>query len=514
MVPVVDAYTNFLAIMSENEILFEQVLLVEDEPAHTQLIERALRGLIGSLKKCGTVGQAREQLTAGSFELIISDLNLPDLHSDEVVLSLRRVAPRTPMLVLTSSSNLSDAVSAMRSGANDFLVKKFDGHFSQALQLVLSRLRATVQAEQERARAARDRDLLQEAIENSNDGLAVAFFDGRIRYCNSGFNAFLRSFDVTTSNVFAIDPASVVRGKETLQKLREQLCNLEPGAVWTSEIVHSADSEVAFDISVSASRDKGNERVFVLWARDIRERKRRERFQREILSTTTHDLKGPLGAIAVSCDVLLDKSAEDAQAYALLERISTSASSAINLIEQFLSVRRMEEGAFVMRPIHDQLEAIVAKTVESFQLVAKTREVSLRLESEDAAMVGCFDPLGLDRVISNLISNAIKFSPKGGVVSIRLSRQAGGVVLSVQDCGSGMEPSEAQRLFHRYSRLPAHSGVAGSGLGLFIVKCIVNAHGGSIDVTSAVGKGTIFEVFLPDMPPCNERGEVLCLDFL
>jgi signal transduction histidine kinase len=75
-----------------------------------------------------------------------------------------------------------------------------------------------------------------------------------------------------------------------------------------------------------------------------------------------------------------------------------------------------------------------------------------------------------------------------------------------------MEPGDAKRLFQRYSRLSAHAGVSGSGLGLFIVKCIVSAHGGSIDVTSAIGKGTTFEVFLPDRPPCNERGDVLCLD--
>jgi signal transduction histidine kinase len=76
-----------------------------------------------------------------------------------------------------------------------------------------------------------------------------------------------------------------------------------------------------------------------------------------------------------------------------------------------------------------------------------------------------------------------------------------------------MEPSDVQRLFNRYGRLSSHAQVAGTGLGLFIVKCIVSAHGGSIDVTSAPGKGTTFEVFLPDKPPMNERGEVLCLDF-
>jgi signal transduction histidine kinase len=128
-------------------------------------------------------------------------------------------------------------------------------------------------------------------------------------------------------------------------------------------------------------------------------------------------------------------------------------------------------------------------------------------------LVGCVDPLGFERVLSNLVSNAIKFSPKASEVRISLQRSGGGVVLSVQDFGSGMEPSDAQRLFNRYGRLASHAQVSGTGLGLFIVKCIVSAHGGSIDVTSSLGKGSTFEVFFPDAPPLNERGEVLCLDF-
>ena len=151
--------------------------------------------------------------------------------------------------------------------------------------------------------------------------------------------------------------------------------------------------------------------------------------------------------------------------------------------------------------------------MENFQLSAKTRGVELVWEGGKDRSEGCIDALGFERVLSNLISNGIKFTPKGGSVFVGIERNSTGVTLSVRDVGAGMEPSDAQRLFNRYGRLATHAQVSGTGLGLFIVKCIVSAHGGAIDVTSALGKGTTFDVYFPDRPPLNERGEVLCLDF-
>jgi signal transduction histidine kinase len=497
-----------------SETIFNDVLLVEDEAAHALLIERALRPLVGSLTKCSTVTEGKTRLANGRFDLIISDLNLPDLRSEAAVVALRECAPKVPLLVLTSSSSLRDGVAAMRSGASDFMVKSFDASFPDVLHLVLSRLRSAEEAERERTQAMRDRDLLREAIENSNDGLAVVQRDGRVRYSNSGFDQFLQAFRVELSNLCDIPEATVLRGEEVLAKLRQNLVSLAPGEIWTTELVQVGDDEGAFEVSVSASRDVVTEDSLVVWVRDIREKRRRERFQREILSTTTHDLKGPLGAIAVSCDVLLDSPAPDQRAHALLERIATSANSAMNLIEEFLSMRRIEEGAFVMHPVTTPLAEVVAQVADSFALTAKTRGMSVVCEVRDAQILGCVDALGFERVITNLVSNAIKFSSAGGRIEVGLERRTGGVALRVRDYGAGMEPGDAKRLFQAYARLSAHSAVSGSGLGLFIVKCIVSAHGGSIDVTSAVGKGTTFEVFLPDRPPCNERGEVLCLDLV
>ncbi len=498
--------------MAHYDTIFGNVLLIEDEAAHALLIERALKPLVASLTKCGSVTDGRHALGTRGFDLIISDLNLPDLRSEAAVQAIRKCSSKTPLLVLTSSSSLGDGVAAMRAGANDFMVKNFDSSFPEVLNLVLRRLRSAQEAEYERAQAMRDRDLLREAIENSNDGVAVVHPDGAVRYSNSGFAQFLVSCGVDSGNVCDIAESVIIRGSELLPKLKQKLSSLAPGEVWTTELVKSSSEDGAFEVSVSASRDALAADTLVFWVRDIREKRRREQFQREILSTTTHDLKGPLGAIAVSCDVLLDSPAPDQRAHALLERIATSANSAINLIEEFLSMRRMEEGAFVMHPVTTPLAELVTRVVDSFALTAKTRGMKVVSTIPDVELLGCVDALGFERILTNLVGNAIKFSASGGRIEVGLERRELGIALVVRDYGVGMEPGDAQRLFQRYSRLSAHAGVSGSGLGLFIVKCIVSAHGGSIDVTSAIGKGTTFEVFLPDRPPCNERGEVLCLD--
>jgi signal transduction histidine kinase len=210
--------------------------------------------------------------------------------------------------------------------------------------------------------------------------------------------------------------------------------------------------------------------------------------------------------------VLLEAKKTDDRAHALIERIASSANSAIHLIEELLSAKRIEEGALFLKPYLHDIRPVVEQIVSTFALSARTKEIHLTFAASDAEVRACVDTLAFERVISNLLSNAIKFTQKGGTVSLVVCRVADGAMISVKDSGQGLEPLDAQRLFQRFSRLSQHATVAGSGLGLFIVKSIVSAHGGSIDVSSSVGKGSTFEVFFPDSPPLNDRGEVLCVD--
>jgi signal transduction histidine kinase len=117
------------------------------------------------------------------------------------------------------------------------------------------------------------------------------------------------------------------------------------------------------------------------------------------------------------------------------------------------------------------------------------------------------------RVLGNLLSNAVKFTDKRGSVTLVVMPKDTTYTIRITDTGAGMEPQEARKLFERFSRLKRHEDIEGTGLGLYIVKAIVEAHGGIISVASALGVGTTFELLLPMDPPVNAQGELMLLDF-
>ena len=493
--------------MSINKnLVFERILLLEDDSSHAMLIKRALEDFSDSVHVLGTLRDALSSLETHQFDIVISDLNLPDASRDDTVTALRNYSAELPLLVLTSSSLVSDGVAAMRGGADDFLVKNFDSTFRDVLQVVLSRLKNTVDARAERRELERDRAVLREAIENSNDGLAVVFRDGTIGHRNAAFEDFLASMGMDATSLKGLDSDGV----SLAAKLARRLAVLSPGAVWRTECGSTSTKERAFELSIAMSMQPTSPDSAVVWVRDVSEKKQRERFQRELLSTTTHDLKGPLGSISLSCEVLQRKGAEEP----LVDGIASSARAALQLIDEFLSARSIEDGAYVLRPVSQPFLPVLLRVAENLRISAERRNINIKVAEDSADIVGCIDTLGCERVLMNLVSNAIKFSPQGSIVSVACRRADEGVVCSVKDEGRGIEASDIHRLFERYGRLEEHGHISGTGLGLFIVKCIVNAHNGTIDVTSEQGSGTVFEIFFPDDPPRNERGEIICQDVM
>lgn len=503
--------------------MFDSVLLIEDDPSHAMLVKRALREHIGEISHAVTIGEAVEMLKGWQIsgkeppQLIITDLQLPDTVGTRHIEVLKEAGGDIPILVLTSSTSLEDAIGALKLGAKDFIVKNFNSEFKEVFFLSLSRLFATVEIERERRKILKELALLRIAIENSNDGLAVILTDGTIAYSNGSFRSFIEFCGGEPGNILKGFSSKVHKRDALVQNLAKNLKELPPGSVWSVGITFVDDKERAFDLSLSVFTDPSDQtkraEECVVWVKDMSEQRRRERFQREILSTTTHDLKGPLGAITISVDLLRNLVESGTKASELILRVGSSAQGAIDMIDELLSARRIQEGNYILKPLRQDVSPIIEEVVLNQQAVAGAKRIELRFESESQELLASVDKLGISRVIGNLLSNALKFTPKGGSVLISAFLRHGDLHIVVKDSGCGMEPSDVQKLFTKFSRLEQHREVSGTGLGLFVVKSIVSAHGGTIEVTSQVGAGTSFEISFPHDPPVNERGELVSLAF-
>lgn len=492
---------------------FESVLFVEDDPGHAMLIKRALKEHVSEVHHCETVSEARDSIKNGLLpELIITDLKLPDSSHVEHVKELQHLTHGRPVLVLTSSTALNDVIAAMKLGAKDFIVKNFDQDFSEILGMSLARLHSMLAIEAERLEFQRQIELLKIAVDSSQDGFAIVNALGAIEYSNSAFRAFVRLCGGSSESLFECFSETVFRKDNLIEDLRSRLKELPVASVWHTEIGFEKKRDDAFDLSLSIMEDS-NGRKCVVWVRNIAEQKRRERFQREILSTTTHDLKGPLGAVLLSADLITDLAVDNKKVAELALRISSSARNSINLIDEFLSARRIQEGTFLLKPTNEQVLPIIEEVLADYQASAAAKKMSLQLKTTEQGLVWLVDRVGFSRVVSNLVSNAIKFTAKEGSVEVDCLVRDGYLQVSVTDNGSGMQPAEVQSIFDRFTRLDRHNAISGSGIGLFVVKSIVTAHGGRIEVTSKIGCGTTFTIILPKTPPMNERGELISLDF-
>jgi signal transduction histidine kinase len=232
-----------------------------------------------------------------------------------------------------------------------------------------------------------------------------------------------------------------------------------------------------------------------------------ERAKDEFFGLVSHELRTPLTSIIGYGELLAESEAdrltEEGRKY--LDVIRRNASRELRLVGDLLLLVRIQEGTFRVELEDDvDLRRIVEHSVETARPAALKREIDLRAETNASAECRG-DPHRLAQVIDNLLSNAIKFTPTGGNVGVRLASGNGVATIEVTDSGMGIPEGAQAYLFDRLYRAPsaAASAVPGVGLGLTIVKAIVDAHHGRIAVESAPGAGASFRVELPVQPPVD-----------
>ena len=320
-------------------------------------------------------------------------------------------------------------------------------------------------------------------------------------------------------NIVEVTPADESKTQST-----EIMTRLAAGESWSGEfqVRHRDGTSFPVQITDTPIFDAAGRLVGVVGvSADITERRRAEgernellrraqaaraqaeeasRLKDEFLATVSHELRTPMTAILGWARLLQTTDLDDEIAARALDTIERNARAQAQLIEDLLDVSRVIAGKLRLDVRHVELAPIVAAAVEAARPAADAKGVHLRSFADERAPAVLGDADRLQQVVWNLLSNAIKFTPRGGEVWVGLARRAGHAEISVRDTGQGIAPDFLPHVFDRFRQADgtptrAHGGL---GLGLAIVRHLVELHGGTVAATSAgEGQGATFTVQLP-----------------
>lgn len=219
----------------------------------------------------------------------------------------------------------------------------------------------------------------------------------------------------------------------------------------------------------------------------------------DFLGIVSHDLRNLLQGIVVNAGLLAVRapdSEEGKQVLAGTKRIERYAARMVRLIGDLVDVTSIDAGKLAVTPSRQDLNALVAEAAATFEPVASAKGISLLFESAESPVLADFDHDRMMQVLANLLTNAIKFTPEGGKVSIHIEHAEGKVVCRVSDTGPGIPGDMLELVFERFWQA-GNKDRRGLGLGLYISRCIIEAHGGSIWAESRMGEGASVYFTLP-----------------
>jgi signal transduction histidine kinase len=216
-------------------------------------------------------------------------------------------------------------------------------------------------------------------------------------------------------------------------------------------------------------------------------------------SMLSHDIRNPLNIIYNYADILAEDGFEADSGRELLERIKDNALTTLDLVSNFVEMDRIESGRLIFEREQVEVPELIQRVLRRHRPMADAKGVALNMDYDGEEITTFADRAYLERVVTNLVSNAIKFTSTGGRVWVRIVAVPEEVRISFEDTGCGVPANECKSIFEKYRRASSTRSVDGTGLGLYIVRSVIQAHGGTIEIESTPGVGSTFHVALPTM---------------
>src|SRR6185295_5215976 len=428
-----------------NPMSAPRVLVVEDSPTQAQLLRLILEAEGFTVDVCGDGQAGLTQLAAASFDLVVSDVLMQGISGFELCRRIKAdpASSEIPVVLVTTLREPQEIVQALEVGADSFIRKPYEP------DVLVGRLRSLL-AE----RALRSRQVAPTPRRRREDDpgfLGVeAVFDGKTIHVRANREQILRLLLGTFEDV--------VRANTLLREREEELSVAKRGLE-------------------EAARMK-----------DI------------FFATLSHELRTPLTAIVGWVHILKEGQTDPAVIQRAVETIERNLNVQNTLIADLLDVSRIVSGKLDLEMSTLDLPDLVRASVDSARPTAAANGIALEVVLSPISSPICGDPSRLQQVVTNLLTNSLKFTPRGGRVEVRLAQEeASAAVLTVTDSGSGIRSDALPFVFERFRQASAADTKAGGlGLGLAIVKHIVEMHHGTVTAASAgVGRGATFAVTLP-----------------
>ncbi|MEO6740695.1 MAG: ATP-binding protein [Chthoniobacteraceae bacterium] len=364
------------------------------------------------------------------------------------------------------------------------------------------------------AHAKRVEELLREhEVLRSQRGLAEANLEIILSSMQEGVLVLDKRRTVRLANPAAkklFNLPAEYAGRTAIELLREPAVDdMVAAAVGKSEAreaelsLSARKPPMVLAVRIAPMRDASGEPAALAMFRDIGPLKRLEEVRREFVANVSHELRTPLAIFQGYVEQLLDipdmSRKEQAGAFEVLDRHAKRLTA---LVEDLLVLARMESQPDELSLEEIHLPDFAAGIARDFALRAKKKGVMLRVEVPADIESLHADPLRMEQVFTNLVDNALKFTPEGGMVTLGAAASGGETRLWVSDSGQGILSSHLPHIFERFYRVDKGRSrdVGGTGLGLSIVKHIARAHGGDAEAESTFGKGTTIRLRLPNSP--------------
>jgi two-component system phosphate regulon sensor histidine kinase PhoR len=433
------------------------------------------------------------------FDIILLDLMMPGMRGIDLLTHVKGKHPDTLVIVITGYATLEHAIEAMKKGAFDFISKPFS---PQDLRTVIGKAIEHIRTLED---IAHEKSRIGVLINHISDGVMATDMEKKIALANP---AFLKMIGHQGESAIGKPVTDLIRNERLLQVIDKALSMpAEEFGEVTEEFSEGAlvdTEETVLAVRCVPFRDRLHRNLGTLTViHDITALKKVDQMKSDFVSMVAHEIKSPMNSVLALVKVIQDGLAGNLteKQQEILGRVSEKIKGLADLAAELLDLSRIESGLITMEKERLQLEPLLHEQVGFHEAKARSKRVNLTIDPLPELPPVLVNKRSIEEVISNLITNAIRYTPEGGSITVSASPQKDYVRVSVKDTGFGIGKEDLDRIFERFYRVKNDQTryITGTGLGLAIVKSIVDAHNGLIKVESEIGRGSTFHVDLPIM---------------